>query len=108
LLFYVVTGAFGLGAILAAYLQAHAWQWSSFLRLTPWLNIAATEAPTIVGLLLVPLVTLGLWALIRRRRQRLGLPPDSSISGAYPPIRPARSERPAPLVGSGGRHTRPL
>lgn len=111
LLFYAVTGAFGLVTILAAYLQAHAWQWSSFLRLTPWLNIAATEAPTIVGLLLVPLVTLGLWALIRRRRRSLGLPPDSSISGAYPPIpstRPTRPERPAPLVGSGGRHTRPL
>jgi hypothetical protein len=102
LLFYAVTGAFGAVTILAAYLQAHAWRWSSFLRLTPWLNIATTEAPTILGLLLVPTVTVSLWALIRRRRKRLGLPPDSSISGIHPP------SRPAPLVSSGGRHTRPL
>jgi hypothetical protein len=108
LLFYAVTGGFGAVTILAAYLQAHAWQWSSFLRLTPWLNIATTEAPTILGLLLVPIVTLSLWALIRRRRKRLGLPPDSSISGLYPPqsLQPPQSH--APLVSSGGRHTRPL
>jgi UDP-GlcNAc:undecaprenyl-phosphate GlcNAc-1-phosphate transferase len=108
LLFYAVTGGFGAVTILAAYLQAHAWQWSSFLRLTPWLNIATTEAPTILGLLLVPIVTLSLWALIRRRRKRLGLPPDSSISGVQPPQLSQPPQSRAPLVSSGGRHTRPL
>src|SRR5487761_2457328 len=43
LLFYTITGAFGVVTIVAAYLQAHAWRWSAFFRLTPWLNIAATE-----------------------------------------------------------------
>ncbi len=82
LLFYAISGAFGLVTIIAAYLQAHAWQWSAFLRLTPWLNIATTEAPTIIGLLLVPTVTMAIWALVRRRRRQLGLPPDASTSGA--------------------------
>jgi hypothetical protein len=85
-------------------LQAHAWRWSAFLRLTPWLNIAATEAPTIIGLVCVPLVTVGLWALIRRRRKRLGLAPDASISRA--PI-PSIPSRPAIMSGSSGRHPQP-
>jgi uncharacterized iron-regulated membrane protein len=85
--------------ILAAYLQAHSWRWSAFLHLTPWLNIAATEAPTIIGLALVPAVTLAIWALIRRRRQRLGLPPDTAISDAQP--------REVVASASSGRHPQP-
>ncbi len=107
LLFYTVTGAFGVVTILAAYLQAHAWRWSAFLRLTPWLNVAATEAPTIIGLALVPVVTAALWALIRRRRKRLGLPPDaSSASNSRMPI-PSRPASPAIMASSSGRHPRP-
>ncbi|HZC06603.1 MAG TPA: MraY family glycosyltransferase [Ktedonobacterales bacterium] len=101
LLFYAVTGAFGAVTILAAYLQAHAWRWSAFFHLTPWLNVAATEAPTIFGLTLVPVVTLTLWRLIRRRRERLGLPPESSNASA--PLPP----RPVVLTNSSSRHLRP-
>jgi UDP-N-acetylmuramyl pentapeptide phosphotransferase/UDP-N-acetylglucosamine-1-phosphate transferase len=107
LLFYAVTGAFGVVTILAAYLQAHAWRWSAFLRLTPWLNIAATEAPTIIGLVCVPLVTVGLWALIRRRRKRLGLAPDASISRTPIHSIPSIPSRPAIMSGSSGRHPQP-
>ncbi len=101
LLFYAVTGAFGAVTILAAYLQGHAWRWSAFLRLTPWLNIAATEAPTIIGLALVPAVTVGIWALVRRRRKRLGLAPEASYHRAPTPSRPVA------MVGSSGSHPRP-
>ncbi len=101
LLFYIVTGAFGAVTILAAYLQAHAWRWSAFFHLTPWLTIAATEAPTIIGLALVPAVTMSIWALVSRRRKRMGLPPDSSSSSLPTP------PRPLVLSSSSGRHPRP-
>ncbi len=101
LLFYAVTGAFGAVTILAAYLQAHAWRWSAFFHLTPWLNIAATEAPTIIGLVLVPGVTLAIWALMKRRRQRLGLPPDASTGRAPQPSRPSHPSRPIVMSHSG-------
>lgn len=100
LLFYIVTGAFGAVTILAAYLQAHAWRWSAFFHLTPWLTIAATEAPTIIGLALVPAVTMSIWALVSRRRKRMGLPPDSSSSSLPTP------PRPLVLSSSSGRHPR--
>jgi UDP-GlcNAc:undecaprenyl-phosphate GlcNAc-1-phosphate transferase len=81
LLFYAVTGAFGVVTITAAYAQAHAWRWSAFVRLTPWLNIAATEAPTLIGLALAPVTTGVIWALVRYRRRRLGSAPrDASIT----------------------------
>ncbi len=68
LLFYVITGAFGAVTILAAYLQAHAWRWTAIFQITPWLNVAETETPTLIGLALVPAVTLAVWALVWRRR----------------------------------------
>ncbi|HEX9037346.1 MAG TPA: MraY family glycosyltransferase [Ktedonobacterales bacterium] len=69
LLFYGVTAAFGLVTILAAYLQAHAWRWDEALQITPWLRLALTEAPTALGLALIPTLTLGVWALLARRRR---------------------------------------
>ena len=134
LLFYLITGGFGVGAIAAAYLQAHSWRWTAFLRVTPWLNIAATEAPTIIGLALAPTVAITLWWLVGRRRRRLGLPPDASNQRAPQPFArtphqapqppalqpvaprvthplPASDPMPTPrsiaMAGSSGRHPRP-
>lgn len=70
LIFYIITGAFGAVTILAAYLQAHSWRWTAIFQLTPWLNVAETETPTLIGLALVPAVTLAIWALVWRRRAR--------------------------------------
>lgn len=114
LLFYAITGAFGAVTILAAYLQGHSWRWTSFFRLTPWLRIASSEAPTIIGLALVPAVTLLIWALVFRRRKRLGLTPDASYHRAptasrpqTPPQAPSKTPpRPAIMIGSSGRHPR--
>jgi len=99
LLFYAITGGFGAVTILAAYLQAHAWSWSAFFALTPWLNVATTEAPTLIGLALVPTVTLSVWALIWRRRARMAPPPDATRApGDTPPIM---------MAGASGQHPRP-
>jgi UDP-GlcNAc:undecaprenyl-phosphate GlcNAc-1-phosphate transferase len=68
LLFYAVTAAFGVITIVAAYLQAHAWRWNAVLHITPWLRLAVTEAPTALGLLMIPTLTLVIWLLLRRRR----------------------------------------
>jgi UDP-GlcNAc:undecaprenyl-phosphate GlcNAc-1-phosphate transferase len=67
LIFYILTATFGVVTITAAYLQAHAWQWSAVLRITPWLRLAITEAPTALGLLLIPTLTLALWLALRYR-----------------------------------------
>lgn len=68
LLFYGVTTAFGAVTILAAYLQAHAWQWSAVFQITPWLRLAITEAPTALGLVLIPTLTGAIWLALARRR----------------------------------------
>jgi UDP-GlcNAc:undecaprenyl-phosphate/decaprenyl-phosphate GlcNAc-1-phosphate transferase len=70
LLFYGVTAAFGGVTILAAYLQAHTWQWSAVLHITPWLRLAVTEAPTALGLVLIPALTVAIWVALARRRAR--------------------------------------
>jgi UDP-GlcNAc:undecaprenyl-phosphate GlcNAc-1-phosphate transferase len=79
LIFYTLTAVFGVVTITAAYLQAHAWQWSSVLRITPWLRLATTEAPTAVGLLMIPTLTLALWLTLWRRGQSAPAPDSTPI-----------------------------
>ncbi len=100
LLFYAVTAAFGAVTILAAYLQAHAWQWSAVLRITPWLRLAVTEAPTALGLALIPTLTAAIWLLLARRRARHAAAPTQ-------PLPPAPGPRDRELSASGsGSHPR--
>ena len=101
LLFYGVTAVFGAVTILAAYLQAHAWQWSAVFQITPWLRLAVTEAPTALGLALIPALTVAIWALLARRRARL-----SEMTTR--PLPPAPNPRDRELSASGsGMRKRP-
>lgn len=103
LLFYLITGAFGGMTILAAYLQAHSWRWTAIFQITPWLNIAETETPTIIGLALVPAVTLAVWALVWRRRAPTTPTPEESP----PTTPPAESNQDVALAGGSGQHPQP-
>jgi UDP-GlcNAc:undecaprenyl-phosphate GlcNAc-1-phosphate transferase len=86
LLFYGVTAAFGGITIAAAYLQAHLRTWYLRSHLLPWLDVASSEMPTIVGLALVGVALGGiLWLALRRRRylkahRPWALPPSASGS----------------------------
>jgi UDP-N-acetylmuramyl pentapeptide phosphotransferase/UDP-N-acetylglucosamine-1-phosphate transferase len=103
LLFYVITGAFGAVTILAAYLQAHSWRWTAIFQLTPWLNVAETETPTLIGLALVPAVTLAVWALVWRRRAAPSPKPEEP-----PPTTPsAETNQSVALAGGSGQHPQP-
>jgi UDP-GlcNAc:undecaprenyl-phosphate/decaprenyl-phosphate GlcNAc-1-phosphate transferase len=85
-LFYGVTAAFGAMTIVAAYLQVHIHAWHLRTRLLPWLDVASSELPTLVGLLLVGAVLGGILLLALRRRAYLkahrpwALPPSASSS----------------------------
>jgi UDP-GlcNAc:undecaprenyl-phosphate GlcNAc-1-phosphate transferase len=86
LLFYVVTAAFGSLTIAAAYLEIHLHIWSLHTHLLPWLDVASSELPTLVGLALVGATLGGILLLALRRRAYLKahrpweLPPSSSSS----------------------------
>ncbi len=98
LLFYGVTAAFGAVTILAAYLQAHAWQWSAVFQITPWLRLAVTEAPTALGLALIPALTAAIWLLLARRRDRRAAMTTQPLSQA-----PSPRDRDLSASGSGTR-----
>ena len=86
LLFYMVTALFGGMTIGGTYLQVHIHDWHLRSHLLPWLDIAASEVPMLVGLALVACVTAGLLILALRRRAFLvvhrpwALPPSVSNS----------------------------
>jgi UDP-GlcNAc:undecaprenyl-phosphate GlcNAc-1-phosphate transferase len=101
LLFYAVTAAFGLVTILAAYLQAHAWQWSADLHITPWLRLAVTEAPTALGLALIPILTVAIWLLLARRSAR------RAVMTTRPLYRPPRPQSPEFSASGSGTRPRP-
>ncbi|MEO7003771.1 MAG: MraY family glycosyltransferase [Ktedonobacterales bacterium] len=115
LIFYAITATFGVVTILAAYLQAHASDWTQQLRLIPWLpvlSVAATEAPTLLGLALVVLVSVLAWRWAAWRRKRTGLPPGASSAewmtpahstpkSPSPPPSPRADPRTNPAVTPG-------
>jgi UDP-GlcNAc:undecaprenyl-phosphate GlcNAc-1-phosphate transferase len=74
LFFYAITAAFGGITMVAAYLEVHASQRRIHLHLVPWLNVAVSELPTLAGLGLLVLVSVGIWrvAATRRRSSRPG------------------------------------
>ena len=92
-LFYVVTAVFGGLTILAAYLEVHIGGGSHLhARLLPWLDIAASEVPTLVGLVLVAaamggILTLAIWrrSYLKRHRPWV-LPPSGSSSHNRIPV----------------------
>ena len=123
LLFYAITATFGVVTILAAYLQAHASTWTQQLRVIPWLpmlSVATTEAPTVLGLALVVLVSALAWRWAAWRRKRTGLPPGASSAEwmipagsrptsptlPSPPSKPLLDPQTNPAIsgGSSGRH----
>lgn len=89
-LFYLITAAFGGVTIIAAYLEVHDNQRRLRLDLAPWLNVAVSELPTLLGFGLVLLVTAAIWRVVASRR-RAGH---------------ARSSRPLPPYG-GPPHPSP-
>ena len=70
LLFYVITATFGAITILSAYLQIHAADWHVRSHLLPWLDVALSELPTLLGLASVLLVAIGVWQLAAVRKKR--------------------------------------
>ena len=106
LLFYGVTAVFGTVTVLAAYLQAHAWQWSAVFQITPWLRLALTEAPTALGLALIPALTVGIWWALARRAITPG--PSPATRGAEYDANEAATARERELSASGsGLRARP-
>ncbi|MBF6591233.1 MAG: undecaprenyl/decaprenyl-phosphate alpha-N-acetylglucosaminyl 1-phosphate transferase [Ktedonobacterales bacterium] len=99
LLFYAVTASFGGLTMLAAYLQVHASQRRLRLHLLPWLNVAVSELPTLLGLVLLLLVSTAIWRVAASRRRRV----------AGPDTAPLRLPPPPPLLTpspSGAHHQR--
>jgi UDP-N-acetylmuramyl pentapeptide phosphotransferase/UDP-N-acetylglucosamine-1-phosphate transferase len=101
LIFYVVTATFGGVTILAAALQTRVSTWHLRIHVLPWLDVTASEVPTLAGLALVLVVTVVIWRVAAVLRRRSGLPPGAS-SGTLP--RPS-----GPLLtrtASGSQHRR--
>src|SRR5262249_21037947 len=86
LIFYAVTATFGSVTILAAYLEVHAGTLRLQSERLPWLNVAVSELPTLLGLAAVVLVSAGGWCVAYLRRKRTGVPPGASFAHlASPP-----------------------
>jgi UDP-GlcNAc:undecaprenyl-phosphate GlcNAc-1-phosphate transferase len=100
-LFYVVTATFGGVTILAAYLQKRPAFWMRHIHVLPWLDLSASEIPTLLGLALVLAVSVAIWRVATLRRRRMGIPPGAS-SATWP--RPPVARLPSPASGS---HRRP-
>jgi UDP-GlcNAc:undecaprenyl-phosphate/decaprenyl-phosphate GlcNAc-1-phosphate transferase len=107
LLFYLVTASFGGITILAAALQSHTGAWRLRSQALPWLDITASELPTLLGLTLVLVVTAAIWRVAAIRRRRSGLPPGaSSADWSTPTARPLPGNLPHSATGEAT--TRPL
>ncbi len=96
LLFYVVTATFGGVTILAAYLQTRADDWHLRMQTLPWLDVAVSEIPTLVGLAAVALVSVAIWRLAIRRTPAPPPPPTASQPRPSVPL----------LISSSGIHRR--
>ena len=103
LLFYAVTAAFGGVTIIAASLQTRASVWAQHIHLFGRLTVAVGELPTLLGLPLVLLVSVGIFAIATVRRRRSGLPPGASSSVLPQPPQPPTRLSPT----ASGSHPRP-
>jgi UDP-GlcNAc:undecaprenyl-phosphate GlcNAc-1-phosphate transferase len=107
-IFYVVTAIFGGITILGAYLQLHAGTVRLQSTLLPWLNVAVSELPTLLGLAALVLVSVGIWGVAYYRRKRTGVPPGASFAHlASPPTPPDPPEPVTPTPSASGTHRRP-
>ncbi len=77
-IFYLMTGFFGVVAIFAAYLQTRAGLWSVRIHIWHGFYLSVSELPTLLGLGLALLVTQIIWRYAAHRRKRSGLPPGAS------------------------------
>lgn len=87
LIFYTITAAFGGVTILGAYLQRQATQWHLHTKLVPWLDVTSSELPTLLGLASVLVVSILLWRVAARRKNRRATRPLqglSTASGSHP------------------------
>jgi UDP-GlcNAc:undecaprenyl-phosphate/decaprenyl-phosphate GlcNAc-1-phosphate transferase len=91
LIFYAVTAIFGSVTILGAYLEIHAGTVRLQSERLPWLNVAVSELPTLLGLAAVVLVSVGIWSVAYYRRKRTGLPPGASFAHLASPSSPSAS-----------------
>jgi UDP-GlcNAc:undecaprenyl-phosphate GlcNAc-1-phosphate transferase len=78
LLFYTMTGFFGVVAIFAAYLQTRAGLWSVRIHIWSGFYLSVSELPTLLGLGLALVITQVIWRYAANRRRRSGLPPGAS------------------------------
>ena len=88
LLFYGVTATFGGVTILAAALQAGGGVRQIQVAALPWLDVAVSELPMLMGFALVVGVTIGIWRVMATRRRGSGLPPNVSPSKVSRPAEP--------------------
>src|SRR5262249_38045780 len=106
LLFYAITALFGGVTLLAAYLQTVAGAWRLSLHPLPWLSIAVSELPVLLGLALLAAIVLTVWRLAARRRRRLGLPSSGRWRAPLPPT-PSSPTKPPLTPTASGSHRRP-
>jgi len=90
LLFYAVTAAFGVVTLLGAYLQTRPTERRLEIAGLPWLSVAFSELPTLLGMAAVAAVSLAIWRIAAARRRKVDLPPGAS----YPSL-PGRTSRPS-------------
>jgi UDP-GlcNAc:undecaprenyl-phosphate GlcNAc-1-phosphate transferase len=81
LIFYMITAVFGVVTILAAYLES---QLGVARVRIAGMSLGVSEVPTVIGLGAVALVSVGIWRLAARRRERTGVPPGASFAGPAP------------------------
>ncbi len=106
LIFYAITATFGIVTILAAYLEIHAGSARLQSERLPWLNVAVSELPTLLGLAAVVLVSVGIWRVAYYRRKRTGVPPGASFarlaSPSDTPTREPAAPTPTPTPTASG------